>query len=117
MVARSVSTARSANLLNSRFDCPEPSARQSQRRRHKCPHPGRGRQPDVAEPVFPHIYGVRLLSPEIRLLRLFILTSAKRLTNYPTLNSTRSSALRERGLKHDARSEEITLAAAAGRGE
>src|SRR5215469_8584717 len=49
MVARSVSTARSVSLLNSRSDCPAPSARQSQRRRHKCQHPGRGRQPDVAD--------------------------------------------------------------------
>src|SRR5246500_4340632 len=49
MEARSVSTARSVSLLNSRSDCPEPSARQSQRRRHKCQHPGRGRQPDVAD--------------------------------------------------------------------
>src|SRR6516162_4428000 len=49
MVARSVSTARSASLLNSRSDCPARSARQSQRRRHKCQHPGRGRQPDVAD--------------------------------------------------------------------
>src|SRR6516164_3591507 len=49
MVARSASTARSASLLKSRSDCPTPSARQSQRRRHKCQHPGRGGQPDVAD--------------------------------------------------------------------
>src|SRR5215831_19099463 len=63
MVARSVSTARSASLLNSRSDCPAPSARQSQRRRHECQHPGHGREPDVADLFWQWLRGETANSP------------------------------------------------------
>src|SRR6516164_5588300 len=63
MVARSVSTARSTSLLNSRSDCPAPSAGQSQRRRHKCQHPDRGRQPDVADLLWQGLRGETANSP------------------------------------------------------
>jgi len=47
--ARSRSTARSASLLNSQFDCRALTGRQSQRRRHECRHSNRGRRPDAAD--------------------------------------------------------------------